>query len=332
MDILDLSKEQSQTVLDHQVTSEFAWTRDDIEPQQCLIDISDAAHDELLHMAASMNAHPLPTELRHPSQFKIPHIASLMKQVRDRLDRAPGVAVIDSMPLAQLSTERAIDIFWTIGQLIGRNVAQKWEGTMVYHVRDTGAEYSYGVRGSHTKVELLFHNDNAFEMTLPDYVGLLCLRPSVEGGLSRFCSLYSVHNKMLRHHPEQLRRLYRPVLWDRQAEHAQGEPKTLKAPVFRFEKGRLMTRANPSLIVKGYQVAECEMDRETADAVAALKEVSEDASLWFELPMEAGHIQYLNNIDIAHYRSEIIDHPDPDKRRHLVRSWHRDHGQLSYHG
>ena len=137
---------------------------------------------------------------------------------------------------------------------------------------------------------------------------------------------------MLKRYPNQLKRLYKPVYWDRQAEHAEGEPVVAFAPVFRFESNRLLTRANPSLVMKGYNVAEIKIDAAAYDAICALKEVSEDPSLWFELPIERGHLQYLNNIDIAHYRSEVIDHPDPDKKRHLVRSWHRECGQATYDG
>ena len=332
MQILDLSHECSSQQLNHQVNGAYAWTKDDINPADCLINVSPDVRNEILQMAEIIESNPLPTVLRQLDQFNIPHTLKLMGEVKQRLDEPPGVAVIDSLPLDDLTENQAIDIFWTIGQKIGRNVAQKWEGTMVYHVRDTGAKYEYGVRGSYTRVELLFHNDNAFGIALPRYVGLMCFRPSLEGGLSRFCSLYTVHNRLLEKHPAALKRLYKPVYWDRQTEHTKGQPTVAQAPVFRYENNRLWTRANPSLIMKGYEVAETTMDRATEDAVLALKDVSEDRSLWFELPIERGHLQYLNNIDIAHYRSEIIDHPDPEKKRHLVRSWHRDSGHVSYDG
>ncbi len=332
MDILDLSHEQSSARLDHWVSNSYAWTQEEIHSESCILQISKEVEVELSRMAEEIEANPLPTVLRSLKQFDIPKTIELMKEVRRRLDQSPGVVVIDSMPLEKISKEQAIDIFWTIGQVIGQQVAQKWDGTIIYHVKDTGAKYEYGVRGSYTKVELLFHNDNAFGKVLPNYVGLMCIRPSVEGGISRFCSLYSVHNQMLNRYPRQLERLYEPVFWDRQAEHADGEPTVAFAPVFRYENSRLFTRANPSLVMKGYEVAETEIDAETFDAISALKEVSENPNLWFELPIERGHLQYLNNLDIAHYRSEIIDHPDPLKKRHLVRSWHRQHGHATYDG
>jgi alpha-ketoglutarate-dependent taurine dioxygenase len=211
-------------------------------------------------------------------------------------------------------------------------VAQKWDGTMLYDVRDTGQRYSYGVRGSYTNVELVFHTDNAFGNAPPDYVGLLCLQTARAGGVSRFCSLYTVHDRMREQYPRLLQRLYRPLLWDRQAEHPPGEPKVAYAPMFRFDGRRLAVRANVSLIRKGYDIAAIALDAELDDALAALEEITASADLWFEQALERGHLQYLNNTEIAHYRSEFHDDEEASLRRHLIRSWHRERGRPSYAG
>ena len=163
-----------------------------------------------------------------------------------------------------LDREEATALFWILGQLLGQAVAQKWDGTMLYHVRDTGQPYSYGVRGSTTNVELGFHTDNAFGVAPPDSVGLLCINPSREGGVSRFCSLYTVHNRLLGRYPRALERLYRPLFWDRQAEHAPGRPKVARAPMFGFDGRRLRSRVNVSLVRKGYDIAGEAMDPSSA--------------------------------------------------------------------
>jgi alpha-ketoglutarate-dependent taurine dioxygenase len=181
-------------------------------------------------------------------------------------------------------------------------------------------------------VELVFHTDNAFGLAPPDYVGLLCLRPALDGGVSRFCSLYALHDRLLKRHPRLVRRLYRSLYWDRQAEHLPGAPKVALAPMFRFEAGRLTARANISLVRKGYEVAGVDMDDEARAALAALHDVSEDPEIWLEIPLVRGHLQYLNNREVAHYRSAFTDHPEPAMKRHLLRTWHRDTGAPSYDG
>lgn len=137
---------------------------------------------------------------------------------------------------------------------------------------------------------------------------------------------------MLEQYPDLLPRLYRPFLWDRQAEHGPDEPKVSRASMFQWDGERLISRANTNLNEKGYQIAGEEMDAETRAAIDAVNEVSTADELWFELPVERGQIQYLNNIEVAHYRSEFTDHENPAFKRHLVRTWHRDHGSPAFHG
>ena len=216
--------------------------------------------------------------------------------------------------------------------MIGQPVAQKWDGSMLYDVRDSGAPFSYGVRGSITNVELMFHNDNAFAKRPPEVVGLMCLQPAREGGTSRFCSLYALHEALREAYPQALQRLYEPMLWDRQAEHAPGAAKVLRAPMFRCVNGQLITRVNASLVRKGYTVMGEEMDGALRDALLALEAVSSDPTLWYEQAIERGQVQYLNNVTTAHYRSTFVDHEDPARKRHLVRTWHRDHGLPDYDG
>jgi hypothetical protein len=88
----------------------------------------------------------------------------------------------------------------------------------------------------------------------------------------------------------------RPVAqkWDGQAEHAPNNPKIARAPMFSYDDHRLSGRINISLVCKGYEVAEKKIDNETSDALAALQTVADDSTLWFELPIERGYLQFLN--------------------------------------
>ena len=329
---IDLGHEESASMLDRQIEGARAWLARDVDKESCLIRLDDAAFDELMQMAERMNAQPLPVLLRGPEQFEVPALRDFMAHARELLDAMPGIAVIDRLPMDVIGEQSAIAIFWTLGKLIGRPVAQKWDGTMLYDVVDRGEPYSYGVRGSYTNVELAFHTDNAFAVAPPEYVALLCIRPATRGGVSRFCSIHAIHNRMLADHPQQLERLYECVLWDRQAEHAPGAPKVAWAPVFRYDDGELSARLNTSLIRKGYEVAGVPMDGRIVDALVALENVARDPELWFELPIERGQLQYLNNRSIAHYRSEFTDDDDAARKRHLVRTWHRERGLPTYDG
>lgn len=332
VDCIELGIEESASMLDEQVEDARVWLAADIDSTECVVMLDDVARDEILRMAQQMHDDPLPVLLREPGQFAMTALRDFLERARSLLDGRPGIAVIDRLPLDAMGEQDAVAIFWVLGKLVGRPVAQKWDGTMLYDVMDKGQDYAYGVRGSYTNVELLFHTDNAFAVAPPDTVALLCIRPALEGGVSRFCSIYAVHNRLLAAHPRELERLYRCVLWDRQAEHAPGAPKVTNAPVFCYQDGRLSARLNVSLIRKGYDVAGVDMDSETHDALAALESVAEHRDLWFELPIERGQLQFLNNRRIVHYRSRFVDDEDSARKRHLVRTWYRERGLPTYDG
>lgn len=324
-DILDLAGGAPGLVFECPAGDRRAWLAADVKTADCLVVLDAAGRAEI----AALIAVRATADARRGLP---PRLTTLMTGVKARLDGFPGVAMVDGLPLDDMTEDEAAAAFWILGHAVGRPVAQKWDGTLLYCVRDTGQAYGPDVRGSATNVELVFHTDNAVGIVQPDYVGLLCLRPAREGGVSRFCSLVSVHERLRTRHPRALARLYRPLLWNRQGEHAPGAPEVACAPMFQTDGRNLRVRANASLVRKGYERAEIEMDGETAGALAALEAVTGDPDLWAELPLARGQMQYLNNRVLAHYRSRFVDHDDPAKKRHLIRTWHRDRGRPTYDG
>ncbi len=308
------------------------WLAREVAESDWLIPLDDGMRREIDRLADFIAANPLQNLQRRVADFSLPRCADTMGKMKDTVDNGVGFAVLDRMPMDDYSLEVMVEVYWLLGQFIGRPVAQKWNGEMIYNVRDTGQAYEYGVRGSHTSVELVFHTDNAFARMVPDHVGLLCRYPAAEGGVSRFCSLYTVHRRMQDRFPWQLERLYRPMYFDRQKEHADGAPPVCLAPYFSWSGDRLNARANSSLVRKGYEVAEEDMDGELVAALDAIDEVCSSEEIWYEAPLYRGQIQYLNNHEVGHYRSEFQDHENPDKRRHLYRLWHRERGSACYDG
>lgn len=329
---IDLSFESISVTKKTPSTEGMGWVASELSPSDWTVKLDALAIKEIELMVKHINEQPLPILLLRPEQFEIPRLTSAYKRARDICDKGPGFAVIEKLPIEEYDIEDMVSIYWTLGNLMGQNVAQKWNGTMIYDVTDTGQKYSYGVRGSATNVELVFHTDNAFGISVPDYVGLLCKHPAKEGGLSRFCSLHTVHWRMEKKFPNELKRLYQPVYFDRQAEHKVGEAKTSFAPMFSWKNGKLRCRANSSLVRKGYQVGGIEMDTLLENALEAIDEVTASPDLWIEAPLSRGEVQYLNNHELGHYRSNFVDHDDKLKKRHLFRLWHRGSGGINYDG
>ena len=176
-----------------------------------------------------------------------------------------------------------------------------------------------------------FHNDNAYNETPPDYVGLLCLRQAQSGGHSRVISFHTVHNAVRDCHPDRLQRLYRDFWFDRQREFRPGESAIFSAPVFEHA-GELKARFSAHQIGGGYVLQGEPMDRDGEAAIAAMLDIFEEDGLSVDFGLEPGQIQFVDNRALGHSRTAFVDHPDPDRRRHLVRLWLRDHGRRAYPG
>lgn len=308
------------------------WLSRDIQLDDWRVLLTDKARDELLRVANYVLAQPVGLMQRSIQDLDVPACADLMQQVKHKVDNGVGFAVLDRLPTERLGVDVLNEIFWLLGQFIGRPVAQKFRGDMLYHVHDSGQAFQYGVRGSYTNIELNFHTDNAFGRRVPDVVALFCHRAAMQGGVSRFCSLYAVHERIAAASPEALQRLYQPMLFDRQMEHAANEAPVTLAPFFSWRGDRLFARANPSLVRKGYQVAGQEPDEALVTALRVVDDVSATSDLWYEAALEPGQLQYLNNHEVGHYRSQFTDADNPEQKRSLYRLWYRQEGSTSYHG
>ena len=292
----------------------------------------DDAVAELEALVRALRKDPLPLLLLSPSHFALTACADMMAVVRRKLRNGVGLAVIDRVPVERFSADENRALYWLLGGLLGRLVAQKWDGTMSYDVRDTGKALEYGVRRSVTSLELQFHTDAPWLTLPPELVGLLCLSPAREGGVSRFLSLVTVHNELRHRHPEVLPRLYQPFPWDRQAEHAPGDEKVSWQPVFQSDGRDVLARYNEALILNGEALTGVSLDPEGRQALAAMRAIVESPESAVELTIEKGQIQYLNNHHFAHSRTAFKDAEEPHLKRHLIRLWNRDAGRQTFHG
>jgi alpha-ketoglutarate-dependent taurine dioxygenase len=311
------------------------WTRDTIAPGDWTVHLPAAAITELLAVRDEIRRAPVPLFLLDAKDFRLDACRATMDEVRRITNDGPMFAVLDRLPLDEMTRDEAIALYWLLSSLLARPVAQKLNGQMFYDVMDTGAKLKpgSGIRPTVTNVDLRFHNDNSYNETPPQYVCLLCLHPAKQGGISQVMSVATVHAALQRRHPELMPRLYKPFWYDRHAEHQPGEPTAYAAPMFeRGADGGLKARLALSEIHAGYALRGERPDNETAAALDAVQSVFDLPELHVELTFERGQIQYVNNRATGHARTEFVDFPEPERKRHLVRLWLRDGGKRGYRG
>jgi alpha-ketoglutarate-dependent taurine dioxygenase len=308
-----------------------AWVRETLSPADWLVPFPASAWEELEAAVHRLRREPLPTLLLSPTQFDLPECREVMAAVGRQLRDGIGLAVLDRVPVERFSVDENKAIAWLLGSMLGRLVAQKWDGAMLYDVRDTGQALTYGVRRSVTNLDLQFHTDAPWLTAPPELVGLLCLHRAVEGGVSRFVSLVTAHEALERTHPALLKRLYEPVPWDRQAEHAPDDTKVAWQPVFEGTESNLRGRYNHSLVENAEDLEGKRIDQEGRDALDAMSAIMNSPAHWVEFTIERGQLQYLNNRLFAHSRTPFRDADDPERKRHLIRLWNRNEGHQAFH-
>jgi len=320
-------------MIEHRIEAASAWKRADIKDQDFRVKLDASCLDEIRRVVDEIRAHPLPTILRSPADFDMTNCHAAMAEVRRILKHGVRFAVVDRLPVEELSKADAEAVYWLLASMVARPVAQKLDGTMIYDVHDTGKQAlpGSGVRPDKTNIEIRFHIDNAYNTTPPEIVGLLCLKTAKSGGVSRVLSFHSVHNELLARHPELLSRLYRPFWFDRQKEFFDGETEIFAAPIFEDDE-ELRSRFSAHQINGGYKLRGEALDNEGAAALAATLDIFEEPDLSIDFEFQPGEIQFVDNRTLGHSRTEFEDWPDPEHRRHLVRLWLRDHGRRAYTG
>lgn len=310
-----------------------AWIGSALRPADYRVPLTPASRDEILRLAEDLRAFPLPTIVLDPRDFELPACRAMMAEVREMLDRGVRFAVAGPLPLAELGVEAAVQIYWLLSSMVARPVAQKLDGALLYDVEDTGQEAlpGSGVRPDKTSIEIRFHNDNSYNATPPEYVGLLAIRTAVAGGRSRVASFHTAHNLLAARHPELLPRLYEPFWFDRQREFFPGESPVFAAPVFE-RAGELKARFSAHQIKGGYALKGEPIDNRGAAAVEALLRIFDEEDLAVDFDLMPGEMQFVHNRAVGHSRTAFVDDPDPSRRRRLVRLWLREHGRRAYTG
>ena len=319
--------------LAHRIDGKHAWSKTSLRDEDWLFTLDAACLDELRAVVSDLRANPLPLLVLATDMFELNACRALAARMRVALTAGVSFALLDRIPLDEITLDEAKSLYWIFSSLLARPVAQKLDGTMIYDVHDTGmqARPGSGIRPDKTNVDLTFHNDNAYNRTMPEVVGLFCLRQAKSGGLSRMISFQTAHNCLLEDYPGLLPRFYQPFHFDRQKEFFPGETPIFSAPMFEFD-GRLRARLAPYQVKNGYAMLGQEIDAPTAAAIAALDEVFARDELVAEHYMQPGQIQYVNNREIGHSRTGFVDFEEPERRRYLVRLWLRNSGHRGYRG
>jgi Taurine catabolism dioxygenase TauD, TfdA family len=251
-----------------------------------------------------------------PRSFPLPRLGSLLQRLAGEVTHGRGFALVDGVPVDGLTEQQSALVAVGITSHIGRVVPQGLDQSPVTHVRDSGADPAGSTTRSYQHSQRLgFHADPT------DIVALLCVRPARSGGVSTIVSSVAVHNALVEQRPDLARLLYEPWWFDRRT--GDGPDSFYQQPVYAVDSGgRLRTRYGPDYMRSAQRGAHVPpLTAEQMEALEMLDQLHNDPRYMLAMNLRAGELQFLNNHVILHSRTAYQDHPDQQRRRHLIRLW-----------
>ena len=244
-------------------------------------------------------------------------ITQLFADARETLENGPGVVLIRNCPVHDLNEGEAKKLFSILASLIGTLVSQSSEGELIFSVRDSGyKEDDPRSRGPNTRKKLSFHSDRC------DVIGFLCLKQAMSGGENQIVSSIAIHNHLVENEPGLIKYLYEPFYYRRHNVDTGNELPYCRQPIFSVTEGKFACNLLRVLIDRAYAMPELpDMSEEQKRALDAIEETASLPEMHFNFRQRPGDILFLNNWTTLHRRSEFIDFPEPEKKRHILRAW-----------
>lgn len=243
--------------------------------------------------------------------------APVLDELTEELEHGIGFKTLRGLPSDRFSVEDNRLLFWAVGCHLGVARPQGKASQLMSDVLAAGGQYrGAGGRGYNTNAELDYHVDGT------DVVGLYCLQVARSGGLSRVASSVAIHNEILRRDPALVERLFQPFPHNRQNEEAEDEPPFYMAPVYSLRDGHFAARYIRNHIRSSQTRTDTprltDLDNRALDVIQDLAETDE---FRFDMVLERGDMQFVNNHVLVHSRTHFEDFDEPERRRHLLRLW-----------
>jgi len=299
------------------VDSENCWDSSlEKTPEKFLVKLDSKSLDELiLNRTKIMD--------KNPDNFFVlkQNIENLKKNI---LVNGCGFLVISGKEITNFSLEERENIYIIISKVIGELLEQNKNKELVVEIKDVGKSMKTGGRYHQTKEGGSYHTDGShIFQNPPDYVGLFCINPAKKGGVSKFMSAYTIHNRLLKN-KELQQILYDKFHHDKKNENLNDDDATRYEPIFQFVNNGLKFKYQRELIFTGHEKAKQPLTSKQIEAIEFLEEILNDSEQVATYALESGDMMFSNNRWLIHDRTPFEDFEDENRKRLLLRTWIRE--------
>ncbi len=254
---------------------------------------------------------------------------ALFDAAADELENGLGLFRLRGLPIEHYDQDALRAFFLSFGDHMGIPVSQNLAGDRLNAIQDDGAmSNTYGIidddateggfRSSRARAfssaALRFHCDRC------DVVGLFCARQAKSGGHSKIASAVAIHNAMLARRPDLLEELFTDYPRSRFGEEVNDASLHYMLPVFTAKGGKFATHYSRTYVEAAQtNPAVPRLRPEQDEALDLLAELAQE--LCYEMTLQPGDIQLLNNHVLYHARDPYEDDAASGQCRLLYRLW-----------
>jgi alpha-ketoglutarate-dependent taurine dioxygenase len=301
------------------ITDHSAWTGEDLKKDRSWVfQLSHAALAEIDAALRQIQKSGIPIHEINSTNFQTPSLNRDLQKAAHEIEHGTGFVLIRGLPVHRYSEEEVALIFCGIGSHFGIPISQNLKGEKLSRVRAEGGKAGQkNVRAYTTDSRLRFHSDDS------DIIALCCLRPAKEGGQSSVVSAMTVYNEIRKICPDYLEQLFNGFVYDLMGEERAGiGPVTEnRIPVLSYYSGKLSCRYSRNAINLAPQKSGISLTPKEVEILDFFDSIAERPDLRFDLFLEPGDMQFLNNHIVLHSRTEYVDFKEPHLKRDLLRLW-----------
>lgn len=301
------------------IVGPFAWRGEDLAAQQdWIVELTAAQIEEL--RGAGMRFLDADPDLRTvtAADFPLPRCAPALAAFGDALDRGRGFVLVRGLPTETYDDALAGAIFYLMGLHLGVPMRQNELGDLLDHVIATSDKTlaEADALPSRVRDRLDFHSDSS------DVVALMCLRGAKEGGASSLVSGATLFNEVLARRPDLAGLLLEPWYFDWRKQDPDAPADYYTSPIVSWTDGVFSMYAGSSMIRSAQRHPGVpELTAAKSDVLRLLDEITHEPGVALDMNFRPGDIQWLLNYAALHSRTSFVDHPEPERRRHLLRLW-----------
>lgn len=253
--------------------------------------------------------------------FPLETLGEWLAAIKAEIATGRGFIVLRGLPAEKYGLDDLKRIYWGIGAHFGVPQAQSHLGDTLGSIIDLTDEQPdiFRRRGYNSGGPQTVHTDSS------DIVSMLSIATAKSGGASCLTSAHTVHNLMLDHCPGLLEVLYTGF-------HARGTDTDAAAggielvspqrvPVYRYTEGWLNGFFVDGYVRRTILAGNVRLTPVEEAAIQAFIAFANHPDNMTHMLLEPGDMQFLNNRTIFHGRAAFEDHPERERRRHLLRLW-----------